>query len=128
MGLLAYRFQFLARRRRPGFATLLGLLLMSGRRSRDKGARTERALARLLQARGIAAAKISRAWCAGADLRVPIHGVDRAVEVKCRAAGFSQLYAWLNQRDLLIVKADRREPLVVLRMSLAAEIAKSAGA
>src|SRR5262249_32980324 len=96
---------------------------MSGR-SRDKGARTERAIVRLLQAQGIAATKISRAWCAGADLHVPILGVDRAVEVKCRAAGFSRLYGWLNNRDVLIVRTDRQEPLVVLWMSLAAEIAK----
>ena len=87
------------------------------------GARTERAIARMLQEQGIRATKISRAWCAGADLCVPI-GVDRAVEVKCLAAG-RQLFDWLNQGDVLIVKADRREPLVVLRMSLAAEIAKA---
>lgn len=97
---------------------------MSGRRSPSKGARTERAIVRLLRAQGIAASKISRAWCAGADLCVHILGVNRAVEVKCRAAGFSQLYDWLNGRDILIVKSDREEPLVVLRMSLAAEIAK----
>jgi hypothetical protein len=59
---------------------------MSGRQSRDKGARTERAIARV--------------------------------------AGFAQLYDWLNDSDELIVKADRQEPLVVLRMSFAAEIAK----
>ena len=39
----------------------------------------------------------------GADLRVPLNG-----------------------RDVLIVKADRQEPLVVVRLSLAAEIAKVA--
>jgi hypothetical protein len=33
---------------------------------------------------------------------------------------------WLNQRDILIVKADRQAPLLVLRMSLAADIAKGA--
>lgn len=71
--------------------------------------------------------KISRAWRADADLRVPILNVDRAVEVKCRA-GFRQLYDGLNQRDVLIVKADRQEPLVVLRMSLATEIAKRTAA
>jgi hypothetical protein len=57
---------------------------------------------------------------------VPLLAVDRAVEVKCRATGFRQLYDWLNGRDLLIVKADRREPLVIVRLSLAAEIAKVA--
>ena len=35
---------------------------MSGRRSRDKGARTERAIAKVLQANGFAAAKISRVY------------------------------------------------------------------
>jgi hypothetical protein len=98
---------------------------MSGRRSRDKGARTERAIVRLLQGQGIAAIKVSPAWCAGADLLVPILGVDRAVEVKCRGAGFRELYTWLDGRDVLIVKADRQEPLVVVRMSLAAEIAQT---
>ena len=98
---------------------------MSGRRSRDKGARTECAIVRLLQASGIEATKISGAWLPGADLRLPILGVDRTVEIKCRAAGFRTLYDWLNDRDVLIVKADRQEPLVVLRMSLAAQIATS---
>jgi hypothetical protein len=35
--------------------------------------------------------------------------------------------SWLAERDVLIVKADRQEPLVVLRLSLAAQIAKLAG-
>jgi Holliday junction resolvase len=101
---------------------------MSGRRSRSKGVRAERAIVRLLRGQGIAASKISRAWCAGADLCVHILGVDRSVEVKCRAAGFRQLYDWLDGRDLLIVKADHKEPLVILRMSLAAVMAKAATA
>jgi hypothetical protein len=36
------------------------------------------------------------------------------------------LYGWLDQRDVLIVKADRQEALVVVRMSLAVEIAQAA--
>ena len=62
----------------------------------------------------------------GADVSMPLLGSDRAVEVKCRAAGFRQLYDWLDERDILIVKSDRQEPLVVVRMSLAGEIAKRA--
>jgi hypothetical protein len=50
-------------------------------------------------------------------------GSDTTIEVKRRATGFAQLYDWLNDRDVLIVKADWQEPLVVLRISLAAEIA-----
>jgi hypothetical protein len=95
---------------------------MSGRRSRDKGARTERAIVRLLQGQGIPAAKTT---ACGADLSVPVLGIDRAVEVKCRADGFRELYGWLDSRDVLIVKADRREPLVVVRLSLAAEITRA---
>ena len=54
-------------------------------------------------------------------------GRDLCVEVKARADVFRELYCGLNERDTLIVKADRQEPLVFLRMSLAAEIAKSGG-
>jgi hypothetical protein len=89
---------------------------MSGRRSRDKGARTERAVAKLIGAR-----KISRAYQAGHDLELRV-GDRMLVEVKCRADGFGQLYDWLDGNDALIVKADRLPPLVVLRLSLAAAI------
>jgi Holliday junction resolvase len=98
---------------------------MSGRRSRDKGNRTERAIVRLLQAQGIAATKVSGMYKAGADLSMSPLGSNRAVEVKCRAAGFRQLYDWLRRRDVLIVKSDRQELLVVVRLSLTAEIAKA---
>ena len=37
-----------------------------------------------------------------------------------------QIYSWLENRDLLVVKGDRREMLVVLPMRLAIEIAKAA--
>ena len=99
---------------------------MSGRRSRNKGARTERAIARVLQANGFAAVKVSRAYQPGHDIVLPMIGRDLSVEVKARADGFRELYGWLDGRDVLIVKADRQEPLVVLRMSLAMQIAERA--
>ena len=58
------------------------------------------------------------------DIVLPLLGRDLCVEVKARADGFRELYSWLNQRDVLIVKADRQEPLVIVRLPLAAEIAK----
>ncbi len=94
---------------------------MSGRHSRSKGARTERNIARLLQDHGLAAVKISGMYKPGADLSVPRIG---SVEVKCRADGFRQLYSWLTDRDALVVKADRQEPLIIMRLALAAEIIK----
>ena len=99
---------------------------MSGRRSRDKGARTERAIAKVRRANGFAAAKVSRADQPGHDIVLSLSGRDLCVEVKARANRFRDLYNWLVGRDILIVKADHKEPLVVLRMSLAAEIAKRA--
>jgi Holliday junction resolvase len=98
-----------------------------GRRSRDKGARAERALVRLLQAAGFAAERVPLSGAAhgrfGGDVSVPLLGVDRRVEVKARADGFRELYRWLDGADLLVVRADRSEPLVVLPLRFAIEIA-----
>ena len=63
--------------------------------------------------------KVSRAYQAIADDRM------LRIECKARADGFSTLYRWLDERDLLIVKADRQEPLVILRLSLARQIVKA---
>ena len=38
---------------------------------------------------------------------------------------FHELYSWLNRRDVLILKADHKEPLVILRLSLARQIVKA---
>jgi hypothetical protein len=34
------------------------------------------------------------------------------------------MYSWLDERDLLVIKADHKEPLVVLRLALAAEVVR----
>jgi hypothetical protein len=62
----------------------------------------------------------------GGDVSLPLLGIDRRVEVKGRADGFARLYAWLDGADLLVLKADRKEPLVVLPLQLATEIAAAA--
>jgi Holliday junction resolvase len=104
---------------------------MSGRRSRDKGSCVERAVVNALKANGIASQRVPLSGAAGGrfsgDIVLPLMGRDLCVEVKARGDGFRELYCWLNERDVLIVKADHREPLVVVRLSLAAEIAKQAG-
>ena len=48
------------------------------------------------------------------------------VESKVRADGFRELYGWLQGNDFLVVRADRREPLVVLPLRFAIEIAQLA--
>jgi hypothetical protein len=101
---------------------------MSGRRSRDKGARIERAIAEVLRANGFAAAKISRAYQPGHDIVLSLNGRDLCLEVTAKADGFRDMYRWLEGRDVRIVKADRQEPLVILRLSLAMQIAERGAA
>jgi hypothetical protein len=98
-----------------------------GRRSRDKGNRAERAIVAFLQDSGFAAERVPLSGSAGGkyvgDVTIPLLGRDMCAEVKVRAHGFGQLYAWLDGREILIVRQDRREPLVILPLRLAAEIA-----
>jgi hypothetical protein len=104
--------------------------MSGGRASRDKGLRAERALVAFLQRQGFAAERVPLSGSAGGryigDLTIPLLGRDLIAEVKVRSNGFAQLYGWLADRDLLIVRSDRREPLVVLPLRLAAEIAAAA--
>src|SRR6516162_7802585 len=101
--------------------------MSGGRSSRQKGNRAERALVSFLQAHGFAAERVPLSGAArgrfAGDLSVPVLGVDRRVEVKVRGNGFRRLYDWLGNHDFLIVKADRLEPLVVVPLKFAAEIA-----
>ena len=92
--------------------------------SRRKGARVERELAHKLQNEGFAAEKVSRAYTPGHDLSVPLLGRDMRVEVKARTE-FKTLQGYIDKgADILLLKADRRPPLVVLPWALALEIAR----
>jgi hypothetical protein len=103
---------------------------MSGARHRRKGSRAERALVAFLRNRGFAAERIPLSGAVGGsftgDISLTLLGRDFVVEVKVRGNGFRRLYDWLADRDLLIVRADRREPLVIVPLNLAAEIAAAA--
>jgi predicted DNA-binding transcriptional regulator AlpA len=71
---------------------------MSGRRSRRKGARTERSIVNALQASGIAALRVPLSGAAGGrfagDIVLPLIGRDLCVEVTARADGFRELCCW----------------------------------
>ena len=88
---------------------------------------SERAIVRLLQER-LAAERVPLSGAArgrfGGDVSVsvPVLGVDRRVEVKCRGDGFRELYKWLAGADFLIVRADRRELLIVAPLKFAVEV------
>ena len=101
-----------------------------GRASREKGNRTERAIVRLLQERGFTAERVPLSGAArgrfGGDVSVPVLGIGRRVEVKCQGNGYREPYKWRDGADFLVVRADRRELLVVIPLNLAVEIATAA--
>jgi hypothetical protein len=103
-----------------------------GRRSRQKGDRAERSLVKMLQLAGVAAERTpmsgavrSSRFGGGYDVHVPLFGRDMRSEVKHHANGFQRLYRWLAPVDILILRADHSEPLVVLPLKLMLEIAKN---
>lgn len=51
-------------------------------------------------------------------------GHDYKTEIKIRAHGFQTLYKWLKPVDMLVVRADRSEPLVVLPLDTLIKIIK----
>jgi hypothetical protein len=91
-------------------------------RSRRKGARVENDIAHAIQRHGIPARKRSGMYIAGHDIDAVVRGRSLRVEVKARATGFGTIYSWLGDNDALIVKADRRDPLVICRLALAASL------
>jgi hypothetical protein len=97
---------------------------MSGRRSRDKGARCERELVELHRSIGIHAERYplsgaSRFRGSGHDLDVYAFGKDEApivCEVKARknGGGFVTIEAWLADYDALFLRRNNADHLVLL--------------
>lgn len=94
---------------------------MSGRASRSKGMRGERHVVHVLQEAGIAAERIPLSGAAGGsfvgDVTCPLFGDDRVLEVKTHAKGFTRIYGWLADHAGLVIKQDRHEALIVMRLS-----------
>ena len=102
---------------------------MSGRRSRDKGARVERNMVAKLEEIGIRAQRVPLSGSVGGakptddmaeqfrdDLLCKLEFWLFRAEVKARAKadGWSQVKSWLGNSDMLLLVEDRKEPLVVL--------------
>ena len=58
----------------------------------------------------------------GHDIDITVRDRTLRAEVKSRAQGFGTIYNWLNDRDVLIIKADHKPALVVLPPDLAAQL------
>jgi hypothetical protein len=99
-----------------------------GKRSRDKGGRMERSVVKVFQDNGVGAERVPLSGASGgrfsADITVPILGRDVKLECKVRASGFRTIYGWLSDNYGLVVKADRAEQLIVLRLEDFAHLAR----
>jgi hypothetical protein len=105
-----------------------------GRRSRDKGNRVERELVERHKALGIFAERYplsgaSRFRGSGHDIDLYIFGRDEAPAVaECKArksgGGFTTLERWLGEYDLLVLRRDHADPLVLLPWSTWARLLK----
>ena len=92
---------------------------MSGKAPRQKGDRLERAVVKTLQDAGLDAKRVPLSGSAKGypgDVSVRLAGRELTLECKSRA-DFKTLHSWLTDRDALILKADRKEPLAVLKLS-----------
>ena len=89
--------------------------MSGGRSDARKGRRVEQELVRLLIECGLVCVRVPLSGAAGGNFRGDIHLTG--------ANGFCNLYDWLNGVDVLIVCADRSEPLAVLLLIFAAQIA-----
>jgi hypothetical protein len=102
---------------------------MSGGRSpKHKGTRVERELVQVLFEHGLVCARVPLSGAVGGtwlgDIHLELLNRTLRVEVKARAC-FATLHRWLSKADLLLLKADRLEPVAVLPLLLLAELAAS---
>jgi hypothetical protein len=96
---------------------------MSGRRSKQKGNRTEREFAKL-----IGGERVPLSGAVGGKYSGDVIGLGLTWECKARKDGFKQLYKWLDsESDALAIKADRKEWLVVVPLSKFQELIQEKG-
>ena len=97
--------------------------------SKRKGDGFEREIVAQLQECGIAAERVPLSGAVKTssfdhDIRCPVRGVDRKLECKRRAQAFATLYGFIGSNYAVVVRDNRTPPLVVMRLSDWAELAK----
>jgi hypothetical protein len=103
--------------------------MSGGRTPKQKGTRVERELVHLLCELGLPCSRvplsgaIAGAWSGDIDLE--LFDRTRKIRVKARRE-FRTLQQWLAGADLLLLKADRCDPIAVLPIRLFAELATAA--
>ena len=100
-----------------------------GRRSPRKGARIEREMVNMLRDAGIQAERVPLSGsCGGSFSGDLIIDGKYTAEVKARGTGggFTLIDRWLEDRDVLIVKQDRKPPLMVLTFQAYSDLIQAA--
>lgn len=85
-------------------------------RSAEKGSRFERACVDRLKELGLAAQRVPLSGAAGGEFSGDIIVEGRKVECKTRKRFIGQFLGWLQGNYALMVKEDRSETLVVMRL------------
>ena len=103
--------------------------MTGGRSPKRKGTRVERECVQHLLELGLTCMRVPLSGALGGvwggDIELELLQRVCKVEVKARRK-FDTLHGWLSGAELLILKADRQPPLVVLPLSLFAELACAA--
>jgi Holliday junction resolvase len=102
--------------------------MTGGKASRAKGDRFEREVVASLEADGIGAERVPLSGAAGGMFSGDIQAITRLgrikLECKVRARAWLDLYGWIVGNYALVIKRDRDEPLVVMRLSDWKKLAK----
>lgn len=94
-------------------------------RSKQKGSRAERGIVDLLRSYGLEAYRVPLSGSAigyKSDVEIRLSNQRFALESKVRSKGFSRIYQWLSNSDLVVVKADRQPPVAIIRLKDLADL------
>jgi Holliday junction resolvase len=84
-----------------------------GKSQRNKGYRGEYNLVKMLKEQGVEAKRVPLSGATDFQKGDAIINEMKA-EIKSRKSGFKRIYDWLENVDLLFIKADRKPYLVVM--------------
>lgn len=92
---------------------------MAGKSSKEKGYRGEKEIEKLLKEVGLSAKRVPLSGAVEGfwgDVLIKIKEEELRAEVKRRRVGLKALYDWLGGKDILFVREDRKDWLVILRL------------
>jgi len=90
-----------------------------GKSQRDKGARVERQILRMFTNAGFKGERVGFLPWMGHDRQGDLHIEGKTYEIKARkkGEGFKMIETWLGDNYGLVLVANNKEPLIVLRIT-----------